>query len=353
MTTVRIERLRAEFDGLGAASFLVSDLVNVRYLTGFESSNAFVLVKHKQVLLFTDGRYIEAARGVDGVEVVQLERDLAADLGPRLRDLAEPPVAFEADTLSFAAYQALARGGVDLVPATGVVKRLRAVKEEAELDAIRRAARILNETFERLARERLVGRTEADVAWRIREVLHEEGADDVSFDPIVGSGPNGALPHHHPGDRRIERDELVVVDAGAKLDGYYSDCTRTFVTGELSEELRQAYAVCRSVQEAALAEVKAGADSRGLDALARREIEESGIARLVHGLGHGVGLELQELPVLRPTADGVLAAGNVVTVEPGVYLPGLGGVRIEDLVIVHEDGAEVLTPFTKDPLTLD
>jgi Xaa-Pro aminopeptidase len=351
--TARVERLRAELDRLGAASFLVSDPVNVFYLTGFESSNAFVLVKHKRVLLLTDGRYIEAARGVADVDVVQLERDLAFDLGPRLGELAEPPVAFEADSLTFAEHQALAGGGAELVPATGVLKGFRAVKEEGELDAIRRSARILNQTYERLAREELVGRSEAEVAWWIEQVLREEGADDVSFDPIVGSGPNGALPHHHAGKRTIESNELVVVDAGAKVDGYCSDCTRTFATGELDEDLRRAYAVCRSAQEAALAQVAAGADARGLDAVARSEIDESGVAEVVHGLGHGVGLEVHELPVLRHTADGVLQAGNVVTVEPGVYLAGRGGVRIEDLVVVHEGRAEVLTPFTKDLLTLD
>jgi Xaa-Pro aminopeptidase len=353
----RIERLRRELDGLGAASFLVSHPVNVRYLTGVESSNALVLVKHKQVLVFTDGRYVEAVRGAvqeaDGVEVVQLDRELNAALAPRLRELADAPFAFEADTVTFAAHEMLASGGVELIPATSVLRSLRAVKEDEELDAVRRAARILNEMFERFAGLKIVGRTEADVAWQIVQMLHEEGADDVSFDPIVGSGPNGARPHHHPGDRRIERDELVVVDAGAKLDGYYSDCTRTFATGDIPDDLRRAYSVCRDAQETALAQVKAGAGARDLDAVARREVETSGIAEVLHGLGHGVGLELQEMPVLRPTAESTLAPGNVITVEPGVYLPGRGGVRIEDLVIVHESGAEVLTPFTKDLLTLD
>jgi Xaa-Pro aminopeptidase len=351
----RVERLRAELDGLGAGSFLVSHPVNVRYLTGLDSSNAFVLVKHKQLLVFTDGRYAEAARGVaegtKDVEVVQLDRDLASALAPRLGELAEAPVAFEADVVTFAAHATLATGDVELVPAHETIKRLRAVKEDEELEAIRRAARILNEMFEQLTGASLVGRTEADVAWQIVQMLREGGADDVSFDPIVGSGPNGALPHHHPGDRRIEPGELVVVDAGAKLDGYYSDCTRTFATGDLPDQLRRAYAVCRDAQESALAQVKAGANARELDAVARREVE--GFAEVVHGLGHGVGLQLQELPVLRPTSDYELAAGNVVTVEPGVYLAGLGGVRIEDLVVVHENDAEVLTPFTKDLLTLD
>jgi Xaa-Pro aminopeptidase len=182
--------------------------------------------------------------------------------------------------------------------------------------------------------------------------LHEEGADGVAFDVTISSGPNAALPHHHPGDREIGPGETVIVDAGARVDGYCSDCTRTFDTGPLPDELRRAYAACRSAQEAALAEVRAGAEAKALDDIARKEIADAGF-EVLHGLGHGVGLEVHELPVLRQTAEGALEAANVVTVEPGVYLPGLGGVRIEDLVVVTENGAELLTPFTKELLTLD
>src|SRR5919108_448830 len=198
----------------------------------------------------------------------------------------------------------------------------------------------------------LVGRTEREVAWLLEQALHEEGADGLAFDVTVASGPNAALPHHHTGERRIGAGETVVADAGAKIDGYCSDCTRTFATGPLPEDLRRAYAVCRSAQERALAEVRSGAAARGLDGIARRELEEAGYD-VLHGLGHGVGLEVHELPVMRPTAEGTLEPGNVVTVEPGTYLAGRGGVRLQDLVIVTEDGAEVLTPFTKELLTLD
>jgi Xaa-Pro aminopeptidase len=168
----------------------------------------------------------------------------------------------------------------------------------------------------------------------------------------VASGPNAALPHHHPGSRRIEAGETVVVDLGALVDGYCSDCTRTFATGALSDDLQSAYAVCQSAQAAALSEVRTGADPSGLDAIARLEIEASG-HDVLHGLGHGVGLEVHELPVLRPTAAGALAAANVVTIEPGVYLAGRGGVRIEDLVVVTDGGPEVLSTFTKDLMTLN
>jgi Xaa-Pro aminopeptidase len=347
-----VERLRAELDGLGAASFLVSNPINVRYLSGFESSNAFVLVKHKQVLLLTDGRYIEAARAVEGVEPVLVDREFTPGVAAKLPGIADGPVAFEADNLTFARYLVLAESGIDLIPTNAVIQRLRAVKEPAELEEIRRASRIAEAVYERLADERIVGRTEREVAWWFEQALHEEGADGLAFDVTIASGPNAALPHHHPGDREIGPGETVIVDAGARVDGYCSDCTRTFATGPLPEELRRAYAACRSAQETALAEVHAGADARGLDDIARREIEDAGF-EVLHGLGHGVGLEVHELPVLRQTAEDALEPANVVTVEPGVYLAGLGGVRIEDLVVVTENGAEVLTPFTKELLTLD
>jgi Xaa-Pro aminopeptidase len=348
----RVERLRAELEGLGAEGFLVSNPVNVRYLTGFESSNAFVLVKHKHLALLTDGRYIGAARKVEGVEAMLVDREFAPGVAAALPGLAEGSVAFEADHLTVARHATLAASGLDLVPTSGVVQQLRAVKESAELDEIRRAARIADSVYERLAQEPLVGRTERDVAWWFEQALHEEGADGIAFEVTVASGPNAALPHHHTGERTIGAGETVVVDAGARADGYCSDCTRTFATGPLSEDLRRAYAASRSAQEAALSAVRAGADARGLDEIARREIEDAGF-EVLHGLGHGVGLEVHELPVLRPTADGLLEQANVVTVEPGVYLEGRGGVRIEDLVVVTGTGAEVLTPFTKELMTLD
>jgi Xaa-Pro aminopeptidase len=348
----RIERLRGELGELGAATFLVTNSVNVRYLTGFDSSNAALLVSGDRLVVATDGRYVEAARGLDGVEVHAADRDVLGWLGDRLGELAEGPVAFEADTVTVAGHQALSANGAGLLPASGVVLGLRSVKDDDELEAIRRAGRVTTETFERLAGEPLVGRTEAAVAWSMEQALRDEGADALAFPVIVASGPNSALPHHHPGEREIGAGEAVIVDAGALIDGYCSDCTRTFATGPLPDELRQAYALCRSAQESARAAVRPGVTGRQLDAIARTEIEESGLAPVVHGLGHGVGLEVHELPVLRPTSTEVLAAGNVVTVEPGVYLAGKGGVRIEDLVVVGDEGPEVLTGFTKDLLTL-
>jgi Xaa-Pro aminopeptidase len=350
---VRVERLRAELDGLGAGSFLVSDPVNVRYLTGFESSNAYLLVGRGRALLATDYRYLEAARSLAGVEVAQGERDLAAWLGPRLSELAEEPVAFEAEHLTVAAGERLAAAGAELVATNRAVLALRAVKEPVELDAVRAAAAVLTRAFEALIDHGLVGHTERELAWLVERTMREAGSEAVAFDVIVAAGANGALPHHHPGERRIERGELVLVDAGARVEGYCSDCTRTFATGSLPGELDEVYALCRRAQEAALGAVRGGANGREIHELARRTIEEGGREHLQHGVGHGVGLEVHEAPVLREGIDAALVPGNVVTIEPGIYLAGRGGVRIEDLVVVGEGGAEVLTTFTKDLLTLD
>ncbi len=352
MSGARVERLRAELDRAGVATLLVTSPPNVRYLTGFESSNAAVLVGAEGARLVTDGRYIEAARGLEGVELVQSSRDLATFLAERLAELGAAPVGFEAAHLAYAAWQTFSADGVELVPTSGLVEGLRAVKEPAELDAIRRAAVVTNTVYERLAAEdAVVGATEAELAWRLAELFHEAGADGLAFPTIAATGPNAALPHHHPGGRRIEEGETLIVDMGAALDGYTSDCTRTFATGALPDELARAYEACREAQAEALAAVRPGASARDVDAIARGRLEAEGYETL-HGLGHGLGLEVHEAPRLADTSDATLEAGNVVTVEPGVYLPGRGGVRIEDLVIVTGDGPEVLTTFTKELVTL-
>ena len=341
----RLERLRSRLD----EPLLVTEPVNVRYLTGFLSSNAALLVDSDSVRLFADFRYAEAARNVAGVEFTQTNRNLLADLAEELSGR----VAFEARSLTYAGHETLAAGGLELVPTRGLVEGLRAVKDERELDAIRRVAAIGDAAFARLAQERFVGRTERDLAWRMEVLLHEEGAESFSFPAVVAAGPSGASPHAKPGDRTIEAGETVVVDAGAVLDGYCSDCTRTFATGDLPHELERAYGICLEAQLAGLAAVRPGVGGADADAAARNVIEEAGYGEAFgHGLGHGVGLVVHEEPALRRESTDVLGPGHVVSVEPGIYLPGLGGIRIEDLVIVTEDGAEVLTPFTKELTTV-
>jgi Xaa-Pro aminopeptidase len=343
--STRVDRLRESLE----EPLLVSNPCSVRYLTGFDSSNAYLLVDDERVQLFTDFRYVEAASEIEGVELVEARRDTLGHLS----ELLSGRTGFEADHLTYAGFERLAQGEVELVPRRGLVGRLRAVKDDGELDTIRRAAAITTEAYERFADERFVGRTERELAWRLEELFHELGSDGPAFSVIVAAGANGARPHGVPGDRAIEAGQLVVVDAGCELDGYASDCTRTFATGELPDELRCAYDVCLEAQQAGLDAVRAGEAGKDVDATARRIVDEAGLGQYFrHGLGHGVGLEVHEAPRLADNSTDTLAVGNVVTVEPGVYLAGRGGVRIEDLVIVREDGAEVLTTFTKELVTV-
>jgi Xaa-Pro aminopeptidase len=342
----RLERLRAGLE----EPLLVSNGLNVRYLTGFDSSNAALLVEPDRVRLFSDFRYADAAREVQGVEFVETKRSLFASLA----ELLDGRVGFEADAVPYGAWETLRRDGLELIPRRGLIEGLRAVKEERELTAIRRAAEITSEAYARLAEEPFVGRTERELAWRLEEHFHELGAHAPAFETIVASGPNGARPHSRPTDRETGAGETVVVDAGALVDGYCADCTRTFATGPLPDELKDAYAACLEGQLAGLEAVRPGTTGVDADAAARGRIEAAGLGEeFGHGLGHGVGLDVHEAPRLSRESTDTLAAGNVVTVEPGIYLEGLGGIRIEDLVIVGEDGPEVLTSFTKDLVTVD
>jgi Xaa-Pro aminopeptidase len=341
----RVDSLRASLE----EPLLVTNGVNVRYLVGFSSSNAALFVEPERVRLFSDFRYAEAARSVEGVEFVETKRSLVGALA----ELLEGTVGFEADAVSYASWEVLRAGGLELVPRRALVESLRAVKDESELEKIRRAGEITSEAYARFAEESFVGRTERQLAWRLDELFHELGADAPAFETIVASGPNAAKPHARPSDRTLEAGETVVVDAGAMVDGYNADCTRTFATGPLSDELKAAYQATLEGQLAGLEAVRAGVTGVDADAAARTKIEAAGLGeRFGHGLGHGVGLEVHEAPRLARESTDTLAAGNVATVEPGVYLERLGGVRIEDLVVVTDAEPEVLTSFDKDLITV-
>jgi Xaa-Pro aminopeptidase len=340
--TDRIARLAGSLE----EPLLVTNPVNVRYLCGFQSSNAALHVEPERARLFTDFRYIEAARAVEGVEAVLTRRSLIGWLAENLSGR----VGFEAQVLPYALVETLRGGGLDLVPRSGLVERLRAVKDASELESIRRACAITDRVLERLSSEvRFVGRSEREVAWDLTRLFHEEGADAPAFESIVGSGPTGARPHARAGDRVIEAGELVVIDTGCTVNGYASDYTRTFATGPLDGEQQEAYEVVLAAQQAGLDAIRAGAAGVDADAAARRVVEESRFAGTFgHGLGHGLGLDVHESPRLSAESTDTLAVGNVVTVEPGVYVEGRFGVRTEDDVLVTEDGIENLTGFRKD-----
>jgi Xaa-Pro aminopeptidase len=334
-------------------SLLVTDLVNVRYLTGFTGTNGAAVVTPDEQLLFTDFRYVEQARAqAPEYELVEVGRDMLGVLSGRLRGRA----GFDDEHLSVGAHRKLSErlpDGVELVPAGGLIEELRAVKDASEVAAMRAAAELSTAAYESLRERGLAGRTEREVATQLARFMEDSGADGPSFPPIVAAGEHGARPHAEPRDVEIPRDTLVVIDIGARVDGYCSDCTRTLATGSIDDDALEVYELVRRAQAEALAATNAGAASRDVDAVARGIIDAAGHEEhFGHGLGHGVGLEVHEAPRLAKTAEGELVAGNAVTVEPGVYVPGHVGVRIEDLVIVADGKPEILTGFPKELVTV-
>jgi Xaa-Pro aminopeptidase len=341
----RAEKLLEKLD----EPLIVTTPANVRYLTGFVSSNVSVVVEPERVRLFTDFRYAGAARALPDIEFVETRREAIVHMA----EFMSGKFGFESTHLTYRDYEQLRDGGLELVPRSGLVEGLRAVKDEDELEKIRRAAAITDEAYRRIAEERFVGRTESELAWRMVELFHELGADEEAFETIVAAGPNGARPHADPGDRVIERGTTIVVDAGAVLDGYCSDCTRTFATGELPDELRRAYDVCLEGQLKGLEAARSGTEAKQTDAAARDLITAAGFGEnFGHGLGHGVGIDVHEAPAIAATSTDTLVANNVVTIEPGIYLDGTGGIRIEDLVIVTDGEPEILSSFPKELVTV-
>jgi Xaa-Pro aminopeptidase len=344
----RGERLEALLGEADLDRFLVTELTNVRYLTGFTGTNGACVCGPGVRLFLTDFRYTErAAAEVEGWETETLTGDWLKGIAERL----DGRVGFEDDQMSVRLLGKLKEKlgeGTEMVAAGGKVEDLRRVKDAGELAAIEEAAKLADEVLHWTLEQGLAGRRERDVA-RATEARIRELGGDPSFPAIVAAGPNGALPHAEPGEREIGRGELVVFDMGAKLDGYCSDGTRTFATGDPGEEGGEAYEVVRRAQLAALETIRAGIKGEDADTAARKVIDDAGYGEAFgHALGHGVGLEVHEGPRLSQRSDDVLAPGEVVTVEPGIYLAGNLGVRIEDLVVVAEDGLRNLSSLPKE-----
>jgi Xaa-Pro aminopeptidase len=339
---------------------LVSNLVNVRYLSGFTGTNGVCLIGDGVRVFITDFRYVERARlEVPDFELVRGKQDLLEQVAEVVRERAGDAarVGFDDAHVTVKTHERLAGllpPGAELVAAGGLVEQLRAVKDEGELALMRRAAEITDDLYRWLIDEHgLAGHTELAVARALERRAQDEGADEVAFPPIVAAAENGALPHAMPRDVAISHDSLVVVDLGCTVDGYCSDCTRTVATGDPGSAARDVYELVQSAQAAAAAAVAAGAEAKAVDAAARDKIERAGKGDLFgHGTGHGVGLEVHEAPRVAPKVDTTLDAGNVVTIEPGVYVPGEFGVRIEDMVLVTPDGADSLTSLPHELITV-
>ncbi|GIH74180.1 M24 family metallopeptidase [Planobispora longispora] len=352
----RRERLAALLPAHEADAILVTRAVNVRYLTGLVSSNAAVLVTADgTAVLATDSRYAEAARALcEGIEVVE-QRDVAGVLVARA-----PRVAVEAHHMPVADYFRLGeRPGTDLIRLTGLVESVRRIKDEAEIELIRTACDLTDRAFADVLPMLRPGTTEREIARALEARMAELGADKPAFATIVASGPNGSVPHHMPTDRPLERGDLVTMDFGALYGGYHADMTRTVAIGEPDAWQRELYELVRAAQRAGRRAVRPGAAAHEVDAAARDVIVAAGYGeRFSHGLGHGVGLEIHEEPFLSPAKPepgrehGRLDDRVPVTVEPGVYLPGKGGVRIEDTLVTRQDGPELLTRTTKELLVL-
>jgi len=341
--------------GRGLDAVLVTDLVNVRYLTGFTGSSAAVLVgTDASVVLATDGRY----RDQSATEAPDVERVITRTLDRELMSRAitdrRRRVGFEDLALTVAAHTELSkRTSVELAPVGDLVVDLRVVKDETEVTLLRDACRISDAALATLLPELHAGQTERAIARRLEALMFEVGADAIAFDTIVAAGPHTAVPHHQPTNRPVTNGELLKMDFGALRDGYHADMTRTVAVGPPAAWQQEVYLVVAAAQRAGREALREGAGLADVDHAARTVVVEAGLGEhFTHGLGHGVGLQIHEAPFLGATALGKLAAGTPVTVEPGVYLPGRGGVRIEDTLLVGRRDAESLTTTTRELLVV-
>ncbi|MEA2460213.1 MAG: hypothetical protein QOH90_390 [Actinomycetota bacterium] len=350
----RVARLQAGLQGAEVDGLLVTDLTNVRYLTGFSGTNGQVLVTASGATFLTDGRYrARSQQLVKGADIV-VYPDGLGDALPGLVQKAEVRrLGIEARNVTLALKDRIvsAAGGAELVPTDSLVEKLRRSKDDDEVRRLEEATSVSDSAFKYIIDRLEPGRTEIEIALDLEIEMRRSGADDVSFEPIVGSGPLSAHIHHTPSSRRLEKGDLVLMDFGARVDGYCSDLTRTVVLGAATDEQLKVYEIVRAAQQAGIDALRPGATGRDVDGAARKVIADAGHGDVFeHGLGHGLGLDIHEDPRLARTSDDVAMAGDVITVEPGVYLTDFGGIRIEDDVLVTDDGARVLGSAPKDHL---
>lgn len=360
MSDLRSKRIAALVDGLSAAhldGLLLTGLSNIRYLTGFSGSSALVVVTPRDVVLITDFRYqTQVAEEVGDVARTVIEgASLWTGLWQQLAHMPVKVLGFETTHIQHRDFQRLVEAGArwQWRPTVDLVETLRERKDGAELERIQSAANVATRALERTLPQVRAGMTELEVAGVLEKALRDEGSEGFPFPSIVASGPRAALPHARSSSRALESGDFLLMDFGAEVGGYCSDLTRTVVVGRASEEQKAVYETVRVANERAATGVRAGMSGRDADALARHYIERAGYGELFgHSLGHGIGLEVHEAPRLARTSDGTLPEGAVVTIEPGVYRPGWGGVRIEDDVVLGADGPHILTEFPRELLEL-
>ncbi|HHP7233681.1 MAG TPA: aminopeptidase P family protein [Desulfobacterales bacterium] len=357
MTLERIQQVRMRYPEAGIDTLLVLVDENRRYLSGFtgedtqfDESAGALLISASELILATDSRYeLQAEREAPLFRVIQYREGLDRELPALLKTLNTSVLGFESVRMSVRQHEKIRRAldesgvAVTLNPVTDLVEDLRIAKDESEIRTLRNALAIAESAFENVCRRIRPGMREKELAWMMEQSMREAGADSLSFPVIVASGPNAALPHAIPGERKIRKGEPILFDWGARLQGYCSDISRTVMIGEPDETFRRVFQTVLDAQQLAIGSIQAGVSSKAVDKIARDHIERQGFGgKFGHGLGHGTGLAIHEAPRLSPLKDTRLAPGMVTTVEPGIYLPDWGGVRIENMVVVRENSCEVL-----------
>ena len=354
-TSHRLLELREQMSEQELDGFLVSSAANRRYLSGFTGSNGYLVITSSEAVLATDFRYVEQAQSESPGFKVHRMRGGEPWFPAVVNELGVYRIGFEADDLSVATFSRLQRDIEDSEKApqlefeetAGVIEWIRAVKDDSEIEALDRAVQIADVAMTRILSEIHVGMTEREVAWELHKEMRSLGAEGPSFDTIVAAGPNAALPHHRADDTVVQAGEPIVIDMGANYRGYCSDLTRTFVIGDQDDTFQHIYGIVLQAQLAAIEAARPGMTGEEVDAVAREVISDAGYGdEFGHGLGHGVGLVIHERPMVVPRSQDVVENGMVFTIEPGIYISGWGGVRIEDVVVMEDGRAQ---PLTKSP----
>ncbi|MGD0230500.1 MAG: aminopeptidase P family protein [Syntrophorhabdales bacterium] len=351
MREKRVSRVVDILERQGLQACLIKGMENIFYLTGFRGSEGTVLVTRGDVVLLTDSRYITYAREVaKGCIVLEVKGK-----GPIIEELFRrygiTRTGFDSDHTTFRTYQTWreASPAVEFVPLSNDIESIRRCKEPEEIEAMRKAISIATEAFTAVCEKIKPGKTEKEIANELDYEMRRLGAEEPSFETIVASGPRAALPHGHPTDKTVESGEVVVIDFGCRLDGYCSDETCTLSLGQTTREMKDVHGVVRDAQQKGIEAVRAGMAVQELDMIVRGLIEERGYGEFFgHGTGHGVGIAVHEPPAVAPKGEGILEEYMVITIEPGIYIPHVGGVRLEDMVLVRENGCDVLTRLRKD-----
>jgi Xaa-Pro aminopeptidase len=348
---MRLTKLREALTTEGLDAILITQPENRRYLSGFTGSTGVLLISQDQAVLATDFRYYEQVeKQAPDFRLAKVTARFETLLPELIQQVGAKAVGFESAHLTVDQHQKWQEvaEGFELVPTRELVEKIRAVKDEDELGKIRKAIALSDEALAHIADFIEPGMTEKEVAWELEVFMRTRGAERLAFDTIVGSGPNGAMPHATVSERVIQAGEPIVIDMGAVIDGYHSDLTRTICAGRADDKFREIHAIVLEAQLTAERDIRPGMQGKQADGIARQVIEQAGYGENYgHGLGHGVGLAVHEKPGVGRLSEDVLEPGMVFTVEPGIYLPGWGGVRIEDIVVMREDGVEVLTQVSK------